>query len=126
MSTGFPWCVLMNSLPGTAELSRRTETRAFGDIFHVELRLAKQFLCVCDAQPVAVLGDRHADMVVEKTRKVSVARARHAGECAQTPRLGKVCGNRVLHAMHRRVNVVTTFQPRRELWIRAAPAQINN
>ena len=43
------WRRFVDPFPGAAKLTRRTESGLFGDTFHVEPRLAKQFLGVGDA-----------------------------------------------------------------------------
>ena len=65
-------------------------------------------------------------MFVKEARKMMVAGTRDARERAQTPRLGKICGDGILDAMHSRMNVIATFQPRGELWVRTTAAQIDN
>ena len=49
---------------------------------------------------------------------MALAGARHARERAQTPRLGKICGDGILDAMYGRMDVIATFQPGGELWVR--------
>jgi hypothetical protein len=57
---------------------------------------------------------------------MAVAGARYARERPQTPGLGKICGDRILDAMYSRMNVIATFQPRGELWVGTAAAQIDD
>jgi hypothetical protein len=57
---------------------------------------------------------------------MAVARTRDAREYAQTPTLGKICGDGILNAMYNRMNVIATFQPRGELWVRTTTAQIDD
>src|SRR6266576_3432694 len=49
VKSSFAWWRLVNPFPGAAKLTRRTESGLFGDTFHVEPRLAKQFLGISDA-----------------------------------------------------------------------------
>src|SRR5262249_29152352 len=51
---------------------------------------------------------------------------RDSGERPETPRPGKVCGDRILHTMYGRMNVIAPFQPGGELWVRTTTAQIDD
>src|SRR5215467_8316369 len=95
-------------------------------MFHVEPRLAKEFLGIGDAQPVAVFGNAHSNVFVKKSRKMPVAGARDAGERPQTPRLAQIGSDDILHAMYRRMNVIAALEPRRELWVRTVTAQVDD
>src|SRR5215472_6795384 len=112
VTSSFAWRPFVNFLPGAAKLTRRTESGLFGNTFHVEPRLAKQFPGMGDAQTVAVIGNAHADVFVKKARKMTVARAREARQPAQTPGFRKICGDGILDAMYRRMDVIAAFQPR--------------
>src|SRR6516164_7610116 len=63
---------------------------------------------------------------MEEARKMAVAGAGNARERPQSPRLGEICGDGILHTMYSRMNVISSFQPWGELWIRATAAQIND
>src|SRR5579864_3779900 len=76
---------LMNPLPGAAELPRRTESRLLGNAFHVEPRLAKQFMCVRHTETVGVLRNTHPGVFVEEARKMPIACARDTREHTQSP-----------------------------------------
>ena len=110
--SSFAWRPFVNSLPGAAKLSRRTESGLFGNTFHVQPRLAKQLLGIGDAKTVAVFGNAHAHVFVKEAGKMTVARARETCERAQTPGLAKIGGDGILDAMYRRMNVIAAFQPR--------------
>jgi hypothetical protein len=126
VKSSFAWRRFVDPLPGPAKLTRRTESGLFGDTFHVEPRLAKQFLGVGDALTVTVFGNGQADVFVKEAGKMALAGARDARERAQVPSLGKVCGDGILNAMYSRMNVIATFQPRRELWVRTTAAQLDD
>ena len=49
VKSSFAWWRFVDPFPGAAKLTRRAESRLFGDTFHVEPRLAKQFLGIGDA-----------------------------------------------------------------------------
>lgn len=49
VKSSFAWRRFVDPCPGAAKLTRRTESGLFGDAFHVEPRLAKQFLGVGNA-----------------------------------------------------------------------------
>jgi hypothetical protein len=115
VTPSFAWWGFVDPLPDAAKLTRRTESGLFGDTLHVEPRLAKQFLGICDAETVAVFGNAHAYVFVKEARKMALAGTRHARERAQAPRLCKIRGDSVLDAMYSWMDVIATFQPRGEL-----------
>jgi len=117
---------IMQVAPDAAQLARGSEAGAFRDTFHVEPRLREKLLRERRAQPVAVVGDVHADMLAEQPRKMARARSRDAREALCRPRLRRVRSDRVLHAMYRRMNVVAPFEPGRELRVAAAASQVND
>src|SRR5262249_61723525 len=57
---------------------------------------------------------------------MTVTRACEAREGTQAPGLRKICGDGILDAMDRRMDVITAFQPRGELRVRTAAAQIDD
>src|SRR5580765_6714540 len=65
-------------------------------------------------------------MFMKEARKMAVAGTRDACERSKTPRLGKVCGDGILHPMYSRMNVIAPFQPGGELWVRTATSQIDD
>jgi len=56
---------------------------------------------------------------------MAVARACNACERCQTPRFRQVRGNRILSTVYCRMNMIATFQPRRQLRIRTAAPQVH-
>src|SRR5215470_7693358 len=57
---------------------------------------------------------------------MACAGARHAREGAQTPGLGEIRGDSILHPMYSRMDVIATFEPGGELRVRTATTQIDN
>src|SRR5215831_10412681 len=95
-------------------------------MFHVEPRLAKELLGIGHAQTVAVFRNAHSDVFVKESRKMPVAGACDARKRPQTPRFAQIGGDDILHAMYRRMNMIATFQPGGELWVRPVAAQVDD
>src|SRR6185437_5557660 len=105
----------VDTLPGAAELPRGREAGTLGNVLHVELALQEELAGDGNAQAIAVVDDSHTDLLLEEPRQMPAACAGDARELRSGPAPCWILCDGVLHAMYGGMNVIASFQPRREL-----------
>src|SRR6476620_7647676 len=112
--------------PGAAELAGGAVAGALCDPLHVEAGVAQKLAREHDPQPVEIVGNAHARMGVEEAREMARARGSDGGEALEGPGAGRIRGDRVLHAMDRRMDVVAALEPGRYLRIGAGATEVDD
>jgi len=123
VKSSFAWRRMVDPLPGAAKLTRPNRIRIVRR--HVPCRTASR-----EAVPgrgLRVDGYCIRECPCRRVReRGGKDGARDARERVQIPSLGKVCGDGILNAMYSRMDVIATFQPWRELWVRTTAVQIDD